>query len=1070
VSGLTAVVLAGLVAAGTLGLLVYVLRSPSRAPGEQKAGERNVKRPTKEAREWLAILQDPTAADRAGAARALGDVSEAPPEVWAALAEALNDGDPDVRAAAADALGNAGDQARIAAVALEHTWRRDRDGRVRQAAREALTRVGPPTAREHVPLFCEALNDRERSVAERRLAARSLCWIGPGAAGAVADLERALSDEDLAVRDAAVLALGRIGPRANQAVPGLVKALGDENAGIRGTAAEVLGSLASQEPAVIEGLCKLLKDPEPAPRDRAAHGLGRIGKPCGARAQSALAEACTDSEPVVRVEAAAALWHVSGETDTSLKILREALAESDAPVRLRALQALRELGPRAAPALPELVELLRGAGEAALRAEAVAVLRGIGREARLAYNTLHRMTEDPDPAVQQAAAAAIEVVGEPAAADARKLVEALGDPKRPAWRRNAAEALESLGPTAAATAVPALEKALRADKNKEVRLAACGALGQMGTEGARAVDALTEALADKDFDDLREAAADSLGRIGPAAKKAVPALGKALTDDPSTNVQQTALRSLQSMGPEAAGARVALLAALREARAAPAVRAGAATVLGGLGPAGKDAVPPLGQALANDKDAEVRLAAVVALGRLGPAASAESPRVAGALGDPESADVRAAAATCLAAIGAAPKDAVPALGKALPDRERSVVVAAARALRRIATDDETKPALIGEAPPDLRALMQGVVDPLRAALSRAKDSETRIALCDALGVLRKDADRAAPDLAKLLTDPSAEVRLHAAMAHWGVRDDLDTVLRVLQDLLRADESAIRADVAYNLRALTYSYKDKDKTKLGDLGNDLARALDDAEPAVRVFAAAALWPLRDPGKKAEPWTRVVPTFIDVLEQADEDLVRVEAVRALLGSDDMLSHAKLAYPVLLALSRDDDSEEVRAAAKVALVKLKPTDGEADTYVLVQRLGDKTARWRVLAAECLRIAHPRDNKPTVRALTEVVNNDAEMAPRRAAAAALGAIGAPAADSVDSLIKALKHTDTDLRIIAAAALGQISATATEKSSAFQALKALYQNRDEEEAVRRSAAEALKKIDQAAAARLNVP
>jgi HEAT repeat protein len=76
------------------------------------------------------------------------------------------------------------------------------------------------------------------------------------------------------------------------------------------------------------------------------------------------------------------------------------------------------------------------------------------------------------------------------------------------------------------------------------------------------------------------------------------------------------------------------------------VRSGAASVLGEIGPAAKDAVPDLIEAL---KDRDMRPIAVGALGRIGPAA----------------------------------KDAVPALIEALKDQHFIVCNAAAKALEQI---------------------------------------------------------------------------------------------------------------------------------------------------------------------------------------------------------------------------------------------------------------------------------------------------------------------------------------------------------------------------------------------------
>jgi HEAT repeat protein len=92
--------------------------------------------------ELIADLKGHENRDRLIAVRSLpqrrGDVAQVVP----ALIEALTNSDGDVRRSAAIGLGCFGDQARDAIPALQAA-QRDRDARVREAARVALSRIDP---------------------------------------------------------------------------------------------------------------------------------------------------------------------------------------------------------------------------------------------------------------------------------------------------------------------------------------------------------------------------------------------------------------------------------------------------------------------------------------------------------------------------------------------------------------------------------------------------------------------------------------------------------------------------------------------------------------------------------------------------------------------------------------------------------------------------------------------------------------------------------------------------------------------------------------------------------------
>jgi HEAT repeat protein len=1040
------------VALGGVGLLLYLARQspPPTGPAPSSIANGDSKRRELSVADLVAALKAGDAAERAAAALALGERGEGAPEAWPALAEALRDRDADVRSAAAQALGKAGRPAHVTAMALGRTEQDDRDAEVRRAAREALAAVGRPVPKDDVPLWMDALKDERAPY--RVLAARSLYWAGPDAAPAAAALGHALeTDGDARVREAALLALEKFGPAAKPATRGIVKALADPDPDARARAARLLGAVGPEGDEAIDELCRLLKDDKDLTvRVQATYALGRAGQAVRDRAAGALRTACADESPPIRVEAALSLWGLTTEPEPSLLVLTAALDGSDPPVRARALQGLALMGPASAPALPAVVQALRGAREPAVRARAAVVALRLGRGARLAYPSLHYATGDEDPDVKQTASAAMRAAGKPTVADVKELVEAMKGSKYVWWRVNAANALWLIGGDARATAVPALSAALADDRSEDVRLAAVGALGQMGPDAAQAVDQLAKALSDTDSAAVRTLAAIVLRDLGPAGKKAVPALAKALRGDRDKDVRLAALAALSQMGAEGAKEWKAVADALHDTES-PAVRAAAAEVLGAFGSDAKEAVPDLGRALRDDGEKEVRLSAAAALGRMGPDAAGAVGALAGALGDKEPAAVRVAAAEVLGGLGAKATEAVPALGKALGQPEPEVRLAVARALGLIAGVERT---------PALAEKLKDVVGDLRDALARGKEVPQRVALCDALEEVGEDAKPALPVLESLLKADNGEVRLHAALAHWGIRRDSGPVLPVLKDLLKGKDAALRLDTAV---ALKYMAADL-KGKAVNVADGLNAALADDDMRVRAAAAFALWAMRG-DLPAEKFADVVPALLDALEDGDE-AARLSVAQGLLATPDIETKARLAYPLLMRLSEEDAGEEAQAALRAAANRLtRPTERDVSTLLL--RLQDKkSARSRALAAECLRMIRP-DNKDVVEALASVVSDDDRTEPRVQAAAALGAIGSPAAVGVPALVAALKGEKASLRAAAAVALGQIGAGA---KAAADPLAARFKDKSEEEEVRKAAGDALKKIDPKAATAAGVP
>jgi vesicle coat complex subunit len=180
----------------------------------------------------------------------------------------------------------------------------------------------------------------------------------------------------------------------------------------------------------------------------------------------------------------------------------------DADVRRSAADALSNIGPAAADAVPALAEALKDQ-DTGVRRSAADALSNIGPAAADAVPALAEALKDQDTGVRRSAAYALSNIGPAAAEAVQVLADALKNQNRDV-RRIAAKAFQRIGP-AATNAVPALVNALK-DQDTVVRLVAADALGKIGPTAVHAAAALAEALQDQDSD-VRLRAAGALKSI-----------------------------------------------------------------------------------------------------------------------------------------------------------------------------------------------------------------------------------------------------------------------------------------------------------------------------------------------------------------------------------------------------------------------------------------------------------------------------------------------------------------------------------------------------------------------------
>ncbi len=269
--------------------------------------------------------------------------------------------------------------------------------------------------------------------------------------------------------------------------------------------------------------------------------------------------------------------------------------------------------------------------------------------------------------------------------------------RAPNLRASAAGSLGGYGPKAR-SAVNALLTRLKGDPDVGVRCAAAEALGRIDDGSANVVSALATALGKDDA--LRRSAAYALGVIGPKASKAVPALRDALRTEDAP-ARRNVIRALGRIGSDVEKTRLEMAKLVRPGLADGDrdVRRAAALALVWLDAGDAAVVAPLGEAVGDSREAvDTRIESAEALGRLGPAAKDAVPPLVAALKEvfkpvpgilyqdeiqKRHQELRRTVARALGAIGPAAKDALPALEAVRQDQDEPLREAAKQAIERI---------------------------------------------------------------------------------------------------------------------------------------------------------------------------------------------------------------------------------------------------------------------------------------------------------------------------------------------------------------------------------------------------
>jgi len=963
-------------------------------------------------------LGAPDRQSRVLAMRALGFLGhDAEPAVSGLIALL---GDHDLRLEAAAALG--GIRAKEAVAPLVAALK-DRDADCRVRAAETLRRIGwereagqyssRTFARGAIIPLAAALKDQDSRVAAA--AARALEDIGSESSAVISELVAAVDSPSAEVRLAALGAFGRVGAITAPSLGVVVKRLKDPDRRVRLAAARAVDDDSLDSMHVVEGLIAAMKDRDADVRVAAVEKLSRAHFWAGGSdkngpwqryivreklarpvlAGAALREALHDTDSRVRAWAAALLPVFDNDTARTVPLLTGLLRDPDPAVRVAAVTGLRQLGPAAKAAVPELTRIVEddGSGKAAneeLSKNAVKALMEIDPHPVALIDRLVKRLDDPDEHRRDQATTNLSAIGAKAFPS---LIQTLGDARVPLATKVRTLGLikhlvdfpgsplpldaPDVAPKTRA-AIPFLKQAAD-DEDRTVRDNARMVLAALEQGSANAAETIVNAARAGDIAE-------------PAFDRALESLDLSALDvmiaglkDSNERVRIVAAYALAQLGDELYAAHD------DESQGKPdAAKAAEIARLRGLRSKAIDALIPA----LSDSDTEVRWAAAWALRILGPGETDHGERVVQAL---------------IAML-----------------REKTARLApGTRIVLACWFDDGGGTSRCGR---------------------NANGEPLRIAAIQALVGFGERAAPAVPSLIDALRDGDPLTRWYAAGVLGVIGPKAKAAVGDLISLVRANDEVRVAAGGFGLGSLERRpprLAAVAAKALGKIGPDaraavapLIGALKDSDCELRAEAAQAL------GAVGPEAAAAVPALVVALT-GREGLVAGNAAESLgqIGS--------AAIPAIRDVLRNG-SQEVRVRAMTALNRAGPKAAAAIPD-LVRALADTDEEVRAAAAEALgQVATGARAAAAVAGLVPALT-DRDRVVRKNAAAALGHLGATDNRVIPALIGTMRDTDREVRYSASSALSEFG------MPAFPALRSLL--RDDDKDLRDDAAFALSRI-----------
>jgi HEAT repeat protein len=340
-----------------------------------------------------------------------------------AIIPMLDDKAESIGVQAAETLRAIGPAAKAAIPALTKKLADD-DLQVRRTALKTIRSFGPIAA-DTVADVTKLLADKDDAF--RREVVEVIVAFGPAAKMAVPDLAKLLKNDDERERMVVLQALAAIGPDAKSAAADMLPILGVRDREIRMQALETLGRIGNASPEVLTAITGRLKDDYQIVRVYAARALALLG-PSAKDAVPALKGFAAGNpkypDRISPVWAATALYRIGIDSEANLKIVVDAIRNTEPAgrlARLEAIDAAEYLGAGAKAILPDLISALsdntpiRPGDKTPVRLRAIVAIGKMGPAAKEAVSKLSNMLKESDETIKRAALEALGQMGPTAA-------------------------------------------------------------------------------------------------------------------------------------------------------------------------------------------------------------------------------------------------------------------------------------------------------------------------------------------------------------------------------------------------------------------------------------------------------------------------------------------------------------------------------------------------------------------------------------------------------------------------------------------------------------------------------
>lgn len=233
----------------------------------------------------------------------------------------------------------------------------------------------------------------------RKAARESLLRLGETAVPALVSL---LRHEDMDMRTEACRVLRDIGPAAASALPNLQRACNDESHHVGSAALEALAHIAPEHPAVIQTLEQFVRASASRLQGHAIHLCGRLGLSTDA-ALLGIRRALQTGGVGTRCNAARVIGELKDGSEEAQQALQKALNDRSDRVREYVLVSLAQLGEKSASSLDALVQCLMEENPTSIKFRAAYAIGKIGQHGPndsaglCMVSLLHQNIESTDP-------------------------------------------------------------------------------------------------------------------------------------------------------------------------------------------------------------------------------------------------------------------------------------------------------------------------------------------------------------------------------------------------------------------------------------------------------------------------------------------------------------------------------------------------------------------------------------------------------------------------------------------------------------------------------------------------